>query len=480
MKITTKLTFFVAAICIFATFSATAGVVDKDTARTVATNWIQSVIAYKGHWNEAPAARVSNIVEFKRGARALGYYCEVEPSGYVLVSLVEGLAPVKAFSTTSRLDPDSDEGMADVLKLKMQETLDIVEKSVGPVRTATRTSLAVIPGLDKFDTWDMLKSGPIVTGEHYEPSPSGGNYQQSEILMTSRWHQGEPFYNLCPVPGPGSACTYAHCAVGCVAPAAAQIARYWSWPPGRDWLNMPDQMFIAPTAAEIAAVSELSHTLGVDVGMDYCSLGDCGSGAPTSDMVSVYGAWGLGSIIVRYRSECSAGEWWDYITGEVNQNRPIQYRIVGHSIVCDGWWYMTDPMVHMNYGWSNSRDDWYVLDNLYQPKPEGSSEDEYMLLRIYPWSSFRGNCSGTYSPWHTRYVDQDCWADSADFEAGNFIQFLNRKVLTCHSGWLNFYGLPGDATFLYCGDDSRGVRIDKGYILMKPGASIRFALSRPD
>lgn len=33
---------------------------------------------------------------------------------------------------------------------------------------------------------------------------------------------------------------------------------------------------------------------------------------------------------------------------------------------------------------------------------------------------------------------------------------------------------------LYTGDTSRGIRINSGYILMYPGARIKFLLSRPD
>jgi hypothetical protein len=458
--------------------------VDESTARIVATNWIQSVINYKDSWGGSPNARVATVTEFKRSDRVLGYYCEVEPAGYIIVSLVEGLPPVKAFSVTSRLDPNHDDGLVDVFKLKMERALDVIEERVGPIRTLTRAALSTMPELDRFETWDMLKAGPVFSNAKYTAAPSGGNYQQSEILMTSRWHQSDPYYLDCPSPGSGATCTDPHCAVGCVATAAAQIMRYWCFPPGRDWLNMPDEMNVSPTAAEIAAVSELSHAIGVSVGMKYCNEGKCASAIPTLDMIPVYGAWSFGNPVARNRMDYSFNEWWNLMVSDINSNRPIQYRILGHSIVCDGWWVYPDPMVHMNYGWANGRDGWYHPDNLYQPVDTGTTEDEYMLVHIKPFSTVLGaTFSGTWAAetyWSPRYVDYDCAGDSAVFEAGCQIQFHNRKVMTCNSGWINFLGLPAENTRVFCGDQSRGIRINNGYVLMYPKGSMKFGLSRLD
>ncbi len=43
-------------------------------------------------------------------------------------------------------------------------------------------------------------------------------------LLTTNWHQGEPYNNYCPM-GDGG-----RCLVGCVALAAAQVMRYHRWP----------------------------------------------------------------------------------------------------------------------------------------------------------------------------------------------------------------------------------------------------------
>ncbi|MGD8922359.1 MAG: hypothetical protein PVH24_03860, partial [Candidatus Zixiibacteriota bacterium] len=60
---------------------------DPNTARIVAQNWVNTIIDYYGSWAGADEAYIADVIEFKRGNRTLGYYCTVEPGGFVLVSL---------------------------------------------------------------------------------------------------------------------------------------------------------------------------------------------------------------------------------------------------------------------------------------------------------------------------------------------------------------------------------------------------------
>lgn len=460
-----------------------AQVTDATSARTVAENWITSVINFKGHWGDAEKASVVSVSEFKRGDRVLGYFCKVEPSGHIIVSLVEGLSAIKAFSETSELDPTLDEGPADLFKSKMEQTLNIIESRLGPLDKLTFTDLEKIPELDRRTTWDQLKSGPIRTGKKYDPDKSGGNYQEGEILIKAGWHQAAPYDDQCPVPSPTSGCLDPHCRVGCVALAGAMIMRYWSWPPGRGWLSMPNAMLVDPTPDEIHHVSHLCHDIGVAVGMDYCSNG-CASSVDTYEMEGVYQSWWYTAAAGPWwRSDYSLSGWWNKITGDINANRPVHYRILNHSIVCDGWWINPEQMLHFNYGWANNYTAWYTVDHLYQPAEGGSPDDEYIVNQIVPFSSLGGQVSGSiiHDPsWDPRYIGSDCMADSVDFMAGQMIQFHQNKVMTCRSGWLNFYGWPGQETRLFTGEPSRGIVINSGYILMYPGAQIKFALQRND
>lgn len=484
MKQITKILTAIAALTLLHASSALTQIVDTSTAHTVADNWITTIINVTGKWGDSPKAFVTDVVAFRRGDRVLGYFCQVDPKGHILVSLIEGMPPIKAYSETSAMDPASDEGPADLLKAKMGSALDFIEQRAGDLRAATRADLERIPELDRFDSWQQLKAGPISTDRKIDPVYRGGDYQEGQVLIQANWHQGDPYYRYCPAPPPGSECTAPHCAVGCVATAAAMILRYWSFPNDRAWLDMPDAMEINPTAAEIQQVAALSHDLGVAVAMDYCGLGGCGSGATTSDMKAVYRSIGYTAASgPYYRSDYAQGEWYSKIVDNINQNRPVQYRILGHSIICDGWRYFSGRELHMNYGWANSYNAWYFVDDLYQVKPEGSPDDEYIIDRIVPYGALGSSISGEYaysSVLPIRYVDRDCNADAVTFNAGMFIQFHPRKVLRCNSDHVYVYGSPSANTALFAGETSNGIKINSGYILMYPGAEMELRLDRPD
>jgi peptidase C10-like protein len=304
------------------------------------------------------------------------------------------------------------------------------------------------------------------------------DYQPGQVLMSSCWHQFDPYYVQCPTAS--GVCNEPHCPVGCVATAGAQIMRYWSWPPGRDWPNMPDTLEVTDPQAEIDAVADLSHDVGLEVDMEYCSSDDhCASSADTYDMEEVFQVFGYDlSCEVIYREDYDWGDWFDYIIGEVSDNRPTQYRVVGHSIVCDGYRWNPEPQYHMNYGWANNAANiWYVLDNLNQPSEDGTWEDEYMVLGIRP------NCalgsllmyvySCPYAPPFYRYVDRDAIGMSATFSAGQYIQFLPRMKISCTSGYVRFLSSAFESR-LICYDVTKGIKLTRnGELKLNPGGEVR-------
>jgi peptidase C10-like protein len=461
-----------------------AQLVDSDKARTVADNWVTTIIDHKGAWGGAEKAYVSDVAQFKRGDRVLGYYCQVEPSGHIIVSLVEGLAPIKAFSETSTLDPFSDQGPADLLKFQMERRLDVIERELGPASTAKSADLDALLILNHRETWRQLMDGPIPVAEGFSPDGTEHDYVEGTELLTSRWHQSWPYNDQCPPAPSGVPCDDPNCVVGCTATAGAQIMRYWSWPPGRDWLNMPDAMEYGPTQAEIDAVAELSHVVGVLDNMEYCRDGKCESGAPTDFMEVVYQMMSYHEhAAYTERQMWEWDEWYQFIVDNVNQNRPVHYEIRSHVIVCDGWWLLTGPMYHMNYGWADGYNAWYTVDNLYQPDSLGTPVHEKMVHNIFPKGALGAAISGVLlqnPDYPHRYVDRNCSATNAYFMAGQLIHFQPYRTMTCASGYLRFDGTPEKHTRLYTADYGRGVRIEDGAIVMQPGAGVMFRLSRPD
>jgi hypothetical protein len=474
-----------------------AEMVTMEDALTVAENWIAVIIHEEGDWGGSGAAYVEEIREFKRGERVLGYSCHVKPQGFMVISLHKELAPVKAYSAVSNLDPESDGGMTDVIKGGMERVLNAIEEQVGPMESVRSEKLGSILEINYRDAWEKIGIDTTIFEQDLESGELEMNYQEGQVLLSSHWHQRDPYNPLCPTGDTG--CT--DCCpdepyicspsfptlVGCVATAGAQIMNYWSWPPygvgsdsynwdgddscdGNtgggalsatfsdyyDWRHMVNQYVWDSgqnrwedengnplTQAHLDAVAELCYEVGVAVQMDY---GVCGSSAYTADApfwtVDMEDAY---EDHYRYHEKChkrdrkdySAGDWFILLRSEFGTNRPVQYNIPGHSIVADGWLEAGGlQWYHINYGWG-----WTWLcdgcDMWYAVDCiyGGDPGEEYALVGIKPVPALGSWLSGTYlrAGFPYRYFDRDATGGSATFEAGQNLQFLPEITVTCTS-----------------------------------------------
>lgn len=464
--------------------TANADIASKEQAHRIADNWINTIIYYTGSWGGEAKAEVASVQEFRRDERLLGYLCEIHPRGFILVSLYEGLAPVKSFSPSSNLEYESDEGPVGLLKDSMSGILDSLQARTGNLGSAMVELIRTNVDIDYFPAWEWLDQDPILFSSNLLSDDGRSNYLSGDSLLSSAWHQGDPYYRQCPAPPQGSTCTEPHCAVGCVATAMAQIMRYWAWPPSDvyflgQWYLMPDQLFATSDEAQINAVALLCATLGAAVNMEYCRNGDCGSGAYIEDAVpalKTYFAYHeYGSIL--YSGSFTEDEWWNYIQIEHNSNRPILYEIPRHALVCDGWKELVSPpmrMLHMNYGWGDtSTNIWYTLDAVWDITLK-------MVINMLPAVAMGSSVTGVYPPFEQyqyRYFDVDCAATGATtFEAGQSLQFLPDVVLSCTSGSIRIESSDVIQTKLFSnGDTRRGALLAGGTIKVLPGGNIKFS-----
>ena len=486
-----------------------------DEALTVANNWITLIIHNEGNWGGSQTAELEEIEEFKRGERVIGYFCHVKPKGYIVISLRKELAPVKAYSAINDLDPESDEGMADVIKMRMYGILNAIEQQIGTVQSARTKDVENILETNHRSTWDELGGNIETFKAGLESGVIVMNYEKGKVLLSSDWHQQPPYNNNCP----GTGCSWPdynnfnhHKRVGCVATAAAQIMRYWAWPPvgewspyndPYDWPNMLNQYDWDGVSwfndedgnlcsqAQINAVAELCYEVGKAAGTDY-GCGDSsawlGSKPAATDMTEAY------IEHFRYNEKTdfeqrwhhSDEAWFDIIKTNINKNRPVQYGtldvsvwpvgLAAHSMVCDGWKVVgSTRMCHMNYGWSGqSTDTWYNIDNL------ADSDAEGMIRKIKPAPSLESKLSGPYAKkaFPYRYFDQDATGHDAVFKAGQYLQFLPGITVKCTSpdgGKIQFIGWSYDNTRLFTrGDISKGIRIHSGHINLYNQGSIKF------
>jgi len=455
-------------------------------AEVVATNWINLIIHNRGDWGGSASAAVKDIKQLKRGDRPLGYFCQVSPQGYVVISLLKELAPVTDFSYDSNLDPDMDEGLADLIKDCIERTLDAIEKHAGPIETATTEELQRILPTSHKDAWAQLQADSQVFQESLASIEPMTNYQQGQELLTSRWHQFYPYNMWCPTPPGGSGCTENNCTVGCVGLSACEIMRYWNWPPygtvapynnQYGWWFMPDKAYSNSPVSVKVAVAELCSEVADAILSDYCVAGGCETGSnftKVKNAIEAYFRYATASpelFRVNYTNEA----WFNIIKGQLNINRPVQYSYPGHAIVADGWmevWPGPERWLHLCYGFVNEGNtDWHLLEAI----PGGGETTDVIMINIYPAPALGSSPSGGYAvpSFPYRYFDRDCTSSNAVFQAGHNLQSLP-NISVRSTGTIKFQGTTTNKSRLFTrGDTSNGIRIDNGGVSLYAGGSLK-------
>jgi hypothetical protein len=182
-------------------------------------------------------------------------------------------------------------------------------------------------------------------------------------------------------------------------------------------------------------------------------------------------------------------QWYGLMKEQYNGNRPVQYKIDGHSVVGDGWyetWTGTslERWYHFNYGWGAGSNTWYLLDVI----PLGDPAIEYMIVHLFPDLSMGTSISGLYpTEWlsanhfdrPSRYFDRDVTGSSAEFEAGQGLQYLRpgfwvRNTGTTATDEILFHGTPAASTEFYHeaphGDVK--IRIHDGDLVIRAGGEM--------
>ena len=448
-------------------------------ARTAAENYVKYILSSEGAWGKSPFAQVKSIQEFRRGDRVLGYFCPVDPDGYLILSLYKDLAPVRAYAGGGALDPESDVGTANILKDRLQRLDDALAAKLGrPIDPAD--DLRPYLDLNFRSAWEVLTSPSFDSGGYRRTRGTRGagmDYREGDSLLTTTWNQNPPYNNDCPDLGCEWSCdsTAYGCNenawAGCVAVALAQVIKHWEWPPNRfDWSNMLDKYSWNGTAfqdktghiathAEIDAVADLLYHCAHDVEMDF------GCEESGADML------GLEPVIegdydydngcqYKDRDDYTTREWFDKLKDECNKNRPMAYRIPGHMIVVDGWredgigaaYYM----VHVVYGWNGDNDGFWSVDAI---PGDDHTDDDYIVCQIRPQGSLGETLAGTYiyrpPPWtNYYYFNRDTAGSNATFEAGLDLQVLKSGFLLSNNGTgptdaITFDSMTDRSTSLY-------------------------------
>lgn len=206
------------------------------------------------------------------------------------------------------------------------------------------------------------------------------------LLGEIAWGQDTPFNGLTPI-STGTT----HFYTGCVACAATQIMRFYSYPAKgygtktytdplskntltADFANTEYQWGLMPaavpnnvTSEQTKAYSTLAAHFGIAVEMQYETAG---SGA--YDMLVPYALRNYfgydAGVRGHLRNYYSTSEWMSIIKEELSQGRPVFYGgssdkgTGGHAFVIDG--YDSQDFVHVNWGWYGSSNGYFRINHL--------------------------------------------------------------------------------------------------------------------
>lgn len=269
---------------------------------------------------------------------------------------------------------------------------------------------------ENFKWWmDAIEMVSEAVVEHNQvvrtavPAPDPSLYPtRVDPIVTSRWDQDEPYWNMCPTK------SGRRCLTGCVATAIAQVFYSNKYPTtgfGTRTNNSAssvtanygettyryDLMLDRYTAGSYTdeqadAVATLMLHCGIAVNMDY---GPSASGAysdQAADGIRQY--FGVETAHLVERDYFSDAEWMDMLYNELSGGHAMYYSAVdrygngGHAFVCDG--YDEQGRVHINWGWSGSNDGFFNID-LLNPSSYQFSLYQDMILGMFDPNDVRDN-----------------------------------------------------------------------------------------
>lgn len=347
--------------------------VDQATAKRLGQSFVKSNFEFTRQNDQL------NLIQtaYSDRGEACYYVYNVGDAGFVILAADDNYRPVIGYSYSDIFNPnDMAPAMVDFLEIVRQGVMKASQAS------SPKTSVAA--------DWAMLeKTGRLV-------SRHGG--REDEYLVQTQWNQNYPYNYFCPEGegGPGG-----HCYAGCVATAAAQLMKYWNHPihgqgshtytpedhpeygpltvnfgeATYDWDNMPNSINANSPIEQIEAVAQLIYHVGVSVDMNYRPTS---SGAVTGKLCQTMPAYFFYTDRMDnlYREDYTHEGYMQLLIDAIDMRWPMVHRGGGHAYVVDG--YNDNDMVHINWGWSGSSDDWFNIDE------HGYTEGESVIYNYVP------------------------------------------------------------------------------------------------
>ena len=347
--------------------------VDKETAKRLGQSFVKANFEFTRQSDQLYLVQTA----YSDRGEACYYIFNVGDTGFVILAADDNYRPIIGYSYSDTFNPD------DIAPAQV-EFLETVRQGV--MRASQASSAKASVAAD----WAMLeKTGRLV-------SRHGG--REDEFLVKTTWNQNYPYNYFCPEGegGPGG-----HCYAGCVATAAAQLMKFWNHPlQGQgshtyypedhpeygpltvnfgattyDWENMPNSISANSPIEQIEAVAQLIYHVGVSVDMNYRPTS---SGAVTGMLCQTMPAYFFytNRMDNLYRENYTHEGYMELLINAIDMGWPMVHRGGGHAYVVDG--YNDNDMVHINWGWGGSSDEWFNIDE------HGYTDGESVIYNYVP------------------------------------------------------------------------------------------------
>lgn len=301
-----------------------------------------------------------------------------DEQGYVLVSGDDSTLPVLGYTDAGHFDYAQ-------LPPNMKFWLEGYENELAALRSAAASTAAA--------------SSTASGGEAPRVGADVPVHDPIAILCTSRWSQGDPYNQSCPM-----YFNLGRSVTGCVATAMAQILYYhrdksvdetqaampgyeaWAEKPYNgqylqvegvpaespiDWDNMIDNYGGSATAKQKKAVADLMLYCGVSVKMGYTNQSSGAQSYEVANALPKYFGYGSSVKYISF-SNYTETSWDAAIYNELKNARPVYLSGAntegGHAFVCDG--YDGNRCYHINWGWGGMSDGYFLLNSL-NPASQG-------------------------------------------------------------------------------------------------------------
>ena len=201
---------------VFAPVCLRASELTEQQVRDAAQTWVRQVIA-----DAEPNAVVREMEPYRVDGKIVAYIAHLQGGGFCLCGRDDLVLPVYLYNPNGTYYEEHP---------IYQDVLREISNRSEYFRNAlkdkdTRLQIYQTSFSERAVVWQDLIAGrapqrmKLLEGTRAEPDTM-------ELPLTSRWRQGSPYNDQCPVLTPPDE----HCVVGCTATAMSQIMYYWRWP----------------------------------------------------------------------------------------------------------------------------------------------------------------------------------------------------------------------------------------------------------